>query len=136
MPQPSLAERVEILEETVEAHEGLPSRVAGVESQIVLLRDELRGEASAIREEMASLGETLRGEMRDLAETLRGEMRDLGGTLRGEMREQGETLRAELRAEIRAGDEETRRYMHGLHEDLVSRIALLGEARRPRKKRR
>lgn len=125
MPLQSLMERIEILETKVEALEALPAHVAGLESQIVQLRDELRGESSAIRVEVTSLGETLRGEMRDLGETLRGEMRD-----------QGETLRADLRAEIRSGDQETRRYMRVLHEDLLARIALLGEARRPRKKRR
>ncbi len=35
-----------------------------------------------------------------------------------------------LRAEIRQGDEETRRYMRVLHEDVIARIAALGDARR------
>ncbi len=56
----------------------------------------------------------------------------LEGARRGEMLGHVETLRGE----IRAGDEETRRYMRVLHEDLVGRITLLGEARRVRKKRR
>ena len=37
------------------------------------------------------------------------------------------TVRDELRAELRAGDEETRRHMRVLHEDVISRIALLQE---------
>ena len=45
--------------------------------------------------------------------------------LRSEMRDGFSAIRAELRAEIRAGDEETRRYMRVLHEDLVSRIAAI-----------
>jgi len=39
-----------------------------------------------------------------------------------------------LRAEISAGDEETRRYMRVLHEEVISRIATIGEAR-PRRPR-
>ena len=34
-----------------------------------------------------------------------------------------------VRADIRQGDEGTRRYMRILHEDLVARIATIGEAR-------
>jgi hypothetical protein len=40
-----------------------------------------------------------------------------------------------LREEIRAGDEETRRFMRVLHEDLVGRIATLAESRSGRKRR-
>ena len=40
-----------------------------------------------------------------------------------------------VRHEIREGDEETRRQMRVLHEDLVSRIAVLGEGRRGRRNR-
>ncbi len=43
-------------------------------------------------------------------------------------------FRAEFRAEIRAGNEETRTYMRVLHDEVLSRIALLDEHRngRPR----
>ena len=34
-------------------------------------------------------------------------------------------LRDDLRAEIRAGDEETRRFMRVLHEDVIARIAAI-----------
>jgi len=40
-----------------------------------------------------------------------------------------------LRDEIRAGDEETRRYMRVLHEEVIARLALIEESRRPRKSR-
>jgi hypothetical protein len=49
--------------------------------------------------------------------------------LRGEMR--GEF--SAVRSEIRSGDEETRTQMRVLHEDLVSRIAMLGEGHAGRK---
>lgn len=47
---------------------------------------------------------------------------------RVEMHSEFAAVRAELRAEIRAGDEETRRHMRVLHEDVISRIALLQES--------
>lgn len=50
--------------------------------------------------------------------------------LRQEMRAEFSAVRQELRAEIRQGDEETRRYMRVLHEDVIARIAALGDARR------
>lgn len=47
--------------------------------------------------------------------------------LRDEMRSEFSATRADLRGEIRAGDEETRRLMRVLHEDVVQRIATLKE---------
>ena len=92
MTEPTLTGRVQILEQKVENLEKLPARLEAVESQIVQLRDEMRGEFSAVRQE-------------------------IGATAAG------------LHAEIRAGDEETRRYMRVLHEEVLSRIAMLGEGR-------
>lgn len=111
MQERSIVERVEILERTVEALETLPDRVTRVELQLVQLRDEMRGEFSAIRGEMGVGFAAIRG---------------AGG--------EGLTLAA-LRADIREGDEETRRYMRVLHEDVIARLALIQEGRRPRKKR-
>ena len=54
--------------------------------------------------------------------------------LRSEMHKQFSVVREELRTEIRAGDEETRRYMRLLHEEVLSRIATIQESR-PRRKR-
>jgi hypothetical protein len=50
--------------------------------------------------------------------------------LRADMRAGDEQTRRVLREEIRSGDEETRRLMRVLHEDLIGRIALLNEARK------
>jgi hypothetical protein len=83
MPDPSLSERVEILEQKVEALEVLPARVAGVEIQILQLRGEMRDGFSALGDRISA-------------------------------------VEARLREEIRAGDEETRRYMRVLHEELIS----------------
>lgn len=47
----------------------------------------------------------------------------------------GRSNRTELRAEVREGDEETRRYMRVLHEEVLSRIAVLQEGLPRRRKR-
>ena len=47
-----LEKRVEILEDRVDLLEQLPARVAGLESQVVQLRDEMRAEFSAVRTEL------------------------------------------------------------------------------------
>ena len=51
MPQ-DLEKRVEILEDRLDLLEELPARVAGLESQVVQLRDEMRAEFSAVRTEL------------------------------------------------------------------------------------
>ena len=111
MAQESLEKRMDRLERRVEILEQLPERVTAVESQIVLLRDEMRSEFSAVR---------------------------------GEIRAGDEQVIKTLREEIRAGEEQTRRvltermeslfdanerHMRLLHEDLVERIARMGEGR-------
>ena len=118
MTEPTRADRVAILEKKVEDLASLPARVAGVELQIVQLRDEMRLGFSAVRQEIRQGDDRVR-------EDLRAEMRELRGELRSEM----QRLREELRADIREGDQETRRYMRVLHEDVIARIAALGNAR-------
>jgi len=94
--------------------------------------------------------ETKSNEMQDLSDLanrvtslevqfvqLRDEMRAEFSAVRAEIREGDEETRRTLREEIRAGDEETRRLMYSLHdeamaqmrvlhEDLVERIKLIG----------
>jgi len=60
---------------------------------------------------------------------LRGEMRAEFSATRAETREGDERVIQTLREEIRAGDEETRRFMRILYEDLVERIEILGGKR-------
>ncbi len=45
------------------------------------------------------------------------------------------SVREELRTEIRQGDEETRRYMRILHEEVISRITTIQEGHRQRNKK-
>jgi hypothetical protein len=113
MARQTLARRVEILEQKVERLETLPARVAAVELQILQLRQEMRAEFSAMRQELTALFRTeLKGTAESLTEPLT------------------ESLTRSLRAEIREGDEETRRYMRVLHEEVIARLAALGDARR------
>jgi hypothetical protein len=85
-------------------------RVATIETELKAFRIEVRQEFAAVRTEMTALGGTLRGETAALGETLRKEIRD--------------------------GDEETRRLMRVLHEDLVERITKIGEGSHPANGRR
>ena len=54
----------------------------------------------------------------------------------GKMRSGDEETRRALREEMRSGDEETRTLMRVLHEDAINRIAVIGEALRPTKRKR
>jgi predicted nucleic acid-binding Zn-ribbon protein len=92
MEEPTLTDRVEILEETVRELATLPKRVEAVASQILQLREDMRSEFSAMRDDV-----------------------------RSEF--------AAIRQEIRDGDEETRRYMRILHEEVLGRIDTIAEGR-------
>jgi hypothetical protein len=86
--------------------ENLERRMSAVELQILQLRTDMGEQFSAIRAE-----------------------------LRAEIRAEGEAIRTELRKEIRDGDEETRRYIRVLHEEVLSRIAIIQEGLPRRRKR-
>ena len=105
--------------------EELPARMDRFESQLLELREEMRGEFSALRGELSEV----RGELRTEISGVRGELRTEISGLRGELRGEIAALQTVLQAEIRAGDEETRRYMRVLHEDVIARFALLQEGR-------
>ena len=77
------------------------TRLSTVESRIVQLRTEMHVEFSAVRREMADLGSEIRG---DVA----AHVVDLTGHIH-----------------------ETQSEMRVLHEAVISRIALIGEGRRP-----
>ena len=101
----ALKNRVEIPERTVEGLAELPDRMGALESQVSQLRTEMRVEFSAVRTEMRQLNE---------------ETRD---GLRQEMRQVNEETRRELRGRI----EDLGTHMRVLHEEVISRIALLDE---------
>jgi hypothetical protein len=63
-----------------------------------------------------------------LREEMRGEFAATRSLL-----DETRTLVEETRTLIREGDEETRRYMRVLYEDVISRMATIQEGRRPRR---
>jgi hypothetical protein len=132
MASRNLTERVEGLEMEAGSLKELPGRVSAVESQIVELRAEMRGEFSAVRSEMRDMEGRLQREMRSLNEETRAEMREIEGTLRQEMK----AGREDLRAEVRTLNEETKAQMRTLHEEVLDRIAKIGESAPSRRKRR
>jgi len=77
MASRNLTDRVEVLEMEVGTLKELPFRVLAVESQIVQLRTEMRGEFSAVRGELHEMEGRLRQEMRALNEETKAEMRTL-----------------------------------------------------------
>ena len=151
MPERTLVERVEILEHNVEGLAGLPGRVDAVGLQIVQLREEMRAGFSAlgadvdsnIRASRDSLRNELQTDIGVACDSVKSELRadirtacdSLTSELQTEIRASRDSLKSELQTEIRSGDEETRRYMRVLHEEVISRIATIGEARPRRPKR-
>jgi hypothetical protein len=105
MPPQTIESRVEKLEEHVTNLQELPGRMDALSVQISQLRDDVGAQISQLREEVGSLGGRISG-----------------------------TERA-LREEIVAGDERILTQVRVLHEDVVSRLALLQEGQ-PRSRRR
>ena len=64
MPPETLANRVTLLEHTMQSLEGLPDRVASLEVQILQFRAEVRAEFSAVHEEIRAGDEETRRQMR------------------------------------------------------------------------
>ena len=77
-----------------------------------------------LEQNAGDLGE-LRVEVRRELAAVRADVRAVEESLRADLKERFESLLTE----IREGDEETRRYMRVLHEDLVVRIATINEGR-------
>ena len=121
MPPQPLARRVERLEQRMTALEELPGRVGALESQIVQLRGEMHGEFAALRMEMRAGDEETR-------RVLRGEIGQLRDNLRGEMKAMGDRLETAI--------QEARNHSRVMFEELIERIARIGEGarRRPRRK--
>ena len=143
MSRADLAGRISTVEHRMDSIEQrLDASFAALSTQILQSNRETRDTILAtLRSEMAAMGVGLRGDMEALGGTLRseisglrGDMEALGGSLREEMYAlHGLTvLRFEkFETALVDGLDETRRFMRILHEDTLSRIALLGEGRRP-----
>ena len=89
----------------------LPSRITAVELQLVQLRGDMRDGFSTIRQEMSTMWASLRDEIRagDTAVRIQlgAEMKELRVYVDAAL----DSTRTELQADIRVGDEETRRYI-------------------------
>jgi hypothetical protein len=124
VPPSSLTRRVQILEERVKSLERLPARIDNLEVQILQFREETRAEFSAARAEflarIALTEAALNHEINQL--DVKAISRD------EEVRRQMQSSTTELLARI----DETCRFMLMLHEDVVARIASMGEDGRSR----
>jgi hypothetical protein len=113
MPMP-LVRRIEILEGDVNALRQLPDRVSAVAADLAAVR----GDVTQLQGDVTRLqGDVTR---------LQGDVTELKRDMHTEF--------AAVRDEIRTGDEETRRQMRILHEEVISRLALLGEGRKTRRR--
>src|SRR5712691_7114616 len=147
MPPQTFVGRVESLESRVIVLEQLPEKLDALALQISQMRNEMRGEFSALRSEIRTGDEETRRVLRDeiragdeeTRRVLRDEIRagdeETRRILRDEIRTGDEETRRVLRDEIRAGDEESRRNALVLHEHVISRIALMQEGTRGETKR-
>ncbi|OFV91562.1 MAG: hypothetical protein A3G76_07055 [Acidobacteria bacterium RIFCSPLOWO2_12_FULL_65_11] len=109
------AARVTVIESQIPALRELPDRVASLdvrvaslESQFLQFLAEVNDQFLATRNEIRAVDAGLRQEIQAVADGLREEI-------------------ATSRQETTAGDEETRRYMRVLHEEVISRIKAIGE---------
>jgi hypothetical protein len=107
----------------VDALSQLPERVGAVEAKLVDLhgefvsfRIEVRGELARMNDRFAQIDARF------------AQIDDRFARIDGQF--------AALRNEMREGDEETRRQMRVLHEDLIARLALLQESRSNRRRPR
>jgi hypothetical protein len=124
MPPSPLTRRVQFLEDKVERLEQLPARIDVIELQILQLRGEVRVEFSATRESLDGLRDGFRGEMQQLHAQALARIALTEQALLHEM--------GQLDERAASRDAETRRVMRVLYEDLIDRIATLGEgSRRP-----
>lgn len=92
--------------------------------------EQLPQQIDALASQILQFREDVRMELSGLRADMRAGDEETRRGLREEIRAGDEETRRVLREEIRAGDEETRRLMRVLHEDLIGRIALLDEARK------
>ena len=86
----SLEQRVTMLEEQMQELRELPARVAGVELQILQLRDDVRDGFSAIRDEVHSVRDELRDEIRAGNQESQDFMRAIYERIQTDIRTMGE----------------------------------------------
>ena len=112
MPPETIESRVDRLERRVTDLETLLDRITAIESQIVQLRAEMRGEFSAVREEIRSGDEETR--------------RVLGGRIDETARVLGQRI-DETAHVLGERIDENGRHMRVLHEEVIGRLATIQE---------
>ena len=120
MNAPTLEERMDNLEKIVEPLRELPDRVTRVEEQIVQLRTEMRGEFSAIRRDMATKEDLAKLATKDDIAKLATKDAIARLATKDEI--------AKLATKDDIATLATKDEMRMLHEDLVERLKVLGDA--------
>lgn len=82
MQERSIVERVVIPEGNVEALDGAPDRIAALELQLMQLREEMRGEFSAVRVDIRRSDEEMRRAVRVLHDILVARLSAVGEATR------------------------------------------------------
>lgn len=147
--QKTLEIRVGQVEDALVGLSGVRERVEELGVQFVQLRDDVRREVSSIRGEVSAKADELRGEMTAMRETLRGEtstmreeLRGEMGTMREELRDEMSDMHKDLARAILSSEDRVIAQMRVLHEEVVTRVTLIGESMRdasvrsPRRRRR
>jgi len=134
MNRAALAGRIDAVEHRMDSIEHrLDASFAALSTQIVQshreTRDEINATLRTLRGEMRAMGEALGGEAQETSATLRGEMRAMGGDLHDEMHALHGLTNGRFDT-LEAAVAESRRFVLILHEEVLSRIALIGEGRR------
>ena len=136
----------QILQSRRETNDAILAMRADLSGDITALRVDMSGEFVVVRREMAGEFSALRSEMTGEFATVRSEMAGEFSAVRSEMTGGFSAVRSEMSAmrsetqgcfekfetTLVVGLQDTRHYMKLLYEDLLGRIALLGEAWPPR----
>jgi hypothetical protein len=130
-----MANRLEVLEITVEGLTGLPgqvrrldARIESLDRQFLHFREEVGGEFSAVRREAAGEFAAVRGEMATGFTAVRREMAAGFAAVRQEMATEFTAVRREMKAdsaETRGQIVNLHDQMFKLHEEVMGQIAIL-----------
>jgi len=127
MPPETIESRADNLERRVTDLETLPDRIPAIESQIVQLRTEMRGEFSAVREEIRT-GDRVLGERIDETTRVLGERLDETTRVLQRLEETTRVLGERI--------DENGRHMRVLHEEVIGRLAIIQEGQSAPRRRR
>ena len=122
--------RTQILQSDCETREAILATLRGeVAGEFSAMRTEVAGEFSAMRTEVAGEFSAMRTEVAEKFSAMQTEVAEKFSAMRTEVAGEFSMQRAHFETALANGQDETRRYMKVLYEDILSRIALLGEGR-------